>query len=84
MTPYDFIYKTIMLLMLNDNVFVIDSFIYKSYPNLFNNGKYEVLSTKPIRIFIEKIIILHKKAHSENSSPIRYSRHYYDVYKKDP
>jgi len=60
---------------------MLDSYISKEYPNLFEDGTYLTLVTEPIRTFYEKLIILHKEAHREGNYPIRYSRHYYDVYK---
>ncbi|MCR1809462.1 nucleotidyl transferase AbiEii/AbiGii toxin family protein [Haploplasma modicum] len=60
---------------------ILDSYVYRAYPTLFNEGQYEVLVTSPNRTFVEKLLILHREANRVDNYPIRYSRHYYDVYK---
>lgn len=60
---------------------LLDSYIAMTYPNLFDESKYFVKVTTPDRTFVEKIFILHREAKRINWSNIRYSRHYYDVYK---
>lgn len=41
-----------------------------------------MLITKPVRTFWEKAVILHQEAHREDGEvPLRYFRHYYDLYK---
>ena len=60
---------------------ILDSYVYKAYPALFDEGEYEVVVTSPDRTFIEKLLILHREANRLDNYPIRYSRHYYDVYK---
>ena len=59
----------------------IHSYAYTYYPNLFNNGNFNVRVTLPIRTFWEKAVILHQEANRENGKILqRYSRHYYDLY----
>lgn len=61
---------------------LISSFIQDYYPELCDNPKFPVLVTLPKRTFWEKAVILHQEANRKNGSiPIRYSRHYYDIYK---
>jgi len=60
---------------------IVDSYIYKAYSELFNEGTYEVLVTSVDRTFVEKLLILHKEANRIDNYPIRYSRHYYDIFK---
>jgi Uncharacterized conserved protein len=59
----------------------IKSYIEETYPDIFNE-EIEVVALESIRTFYEKITILHREAKRENGNyPIRYSRHFYDVYK---
>ncbi len=60
----------------------IDSFIGRRLPELKLN-KPVITTIKPERTFWEKITILHHEAHRPVGSivPVRYSRHYYDIYK---
>lgn len=64
-----------------NSVIKLDSYIYKMYPELFSEGTYDVLVTSIERTFIEKIMILHRESYRTKNFPLRYSRHYYDVYK---
>jgi Domain of unknown function (DUF1814). len=52
------------------------------YPRLFSESSTEVLTVLPERTFWEKVTILHREANRPASSkmPLRYSRHYYDLY----
>jgi len=61
----------------------IQPYIADVYPKLLNEKEVEVRATKVERIFWEKITILHSEAHRPitKNLPLRYSRHYYDVYK---
>lgn len=60
----------------------ISSFITQEYQQLFENKAFPVLITKPVRTFWEKAVILHQEAHREDGEvPLRYFRHYYDLYK---
>lgn len=60
----------------------IDSFLGKYLPEL-GLDRPIVTTIKPQRTFWEKITILHHEAHRPVNSivPVRYSRHYYDIYK---
>lgn len=60
----------------------IDSFVGKYLPEL-ELSKPIITTIKPERTFWEKITILHHEAHRPIGSavPVRYSRHYYDIYK---
>lgn len=60
----------------------ISSFVAQEYPQLFDKISFPVLITKPIRTFWEKAVIMHQEAHREDGQvPLRYFRHYYDLYK---
>lgn len=52
------------------------------YARLFEEPTTDILTVLPERTFWEKITILHREAYRpENSSvPVRYSRHYYDLW----
>lgn len=60
----------------------IDSFVGKYLPEL-ELSKPIITTIKPERTFWEKITILHHEAHRpiDSAVPVRYSRHYYDIYK---
>lgn len=60
----------------------IDSFVGKYLPELQLSNSL-ITTIKPERTFWEKITILHHEAHRPEASfvPVRYSRHYYDIYK---
>lgn len=60
----------------------IKSFIAEEYPNVISNSIIELLVTTPERAFWEKVTILHQESFRPNNlnMPMRYSRHYYDVY----
>lgn len=61
---------------------IIKSFAAEQYPQIFQNPFAEVLTMDAERTFWEKITILHKTAASYETKgvPMRYARHYYDVY----
>ena len=52
------------------------------YPRLFKQPSTEVLTVLPERTFWEKVTILHREANrpDDRAFPVRYSRHYYDLY----
>lgn len=51
------------------------------YPHLFKQSTTSILTVIPERTFWEKVTILHREAYRTNGSiPMRYSRHYYDLY----
>lgn len=60
----------------------IQPLISEVYPKLFQN-KVNIKSITAERTFLEKLTILHHEAHRPETSklPLRYARHYYDVYK---
>jgi hypothetical protein len=66
-----------------NDYYKIKPYIVETFPELLNEKEVEVCATKVERIFWEKITILHSEAHRpiEKNLPLRYSRHYYDVYK---
>ena len=55
----------------------------EQYPHIFSSPTTNVLTVQPIRTFWEKATILHQEANRPNDSviPLRYSRHYYDLYR---
>ncbi len=58
----------------------IRTYIEEVYPEIFNEN-IEVVAVDCLRTFYEKITILHREANRVNGNyPIRYSRHFYDVY----
>ena len=60
----------------------IKSYISEQYPMIFEKDDISVKAIDVTRTFFEKITILHREAKRVNGNyPIRYSRHYYDVYK---
>ena len=52
------------------------------YPRLFKQPSTDILTVLPERTFWEKVTILHREANrpEDKSFPVRYSRHYYDLY----
>lgn len=52
------------------------------YPRLFDSPTTEILTVLPERTFWEKVTILHREAYRPeiSSVPMRYSRHYYDLW----
>lgn len=60
----------------------IKPYVFDCYPNLFSNKFNEVRTVAPERTFWEKATILYREAYRpiEKKMPIRYSRHYYDLY----
>lgn len=60
----------------------ISCFIAQEYPHLFETVDFSVLITKPVRTFWEKAVIMHQEANREDGKvPMRYFRHYYDLFK---
>ena len=57
-------------------------FAAEYYGRLFQLSTTDILTVRPERTFWEKATILHREANrSENKAfPLRYSRHYYDLY----
>ncbi|MCL2149823.1 MAG: nucleotidyl transferase AbiEii/AbiGii toxin family protein [Dehalococcoidia bacterium] len=52
------------------------------YPELFRQPSTDILTVLPERTFWEKVTILHREASrpDDKAFPVRYSRHYYDLY----
>lgn len=61
----------------------IGPYAAEEYPSLFNQPSTQVLTVRPERTFWEKATILHREAFRPEASemPLRYSRHYYDLYR---
>lgn len=60
----------------------VTPYIAESLPELFKKPAVSVLTVAPERTFWEKVTILHREAHRTNGKmPMRYSRHYYDLFK---
>lgn len=61
----------------------ITPYAAEQYARLFVQPSTEVLTVLPERTFWEKITILHREAFRPGGRPfpLRYSRHYYDLYK---
>lgn len=61
----------------------ITPYAAQQYAKLFAQPSTDVLTVLPERTFWEKVTILHREAFRPKGSafPLRYSRHYYDVYK---
>ena len=60
----------------------IQPYAAKEYPKVFENLTTNVLTVSAERTFWEKVTILHKEAFRLNDKfPLRYSRHYYDLYR---
>lgn len=60
----------------------ITPYIYDYYPQLFSARSIQVMTVLPERTFWEKATILHQETNRPKRSlmPIRYARHYYDLY----
>ncbi len=61
----------------------ITPYVATHYPNLFKQSSTDVLTVLPERTFWEKVTILHREANRPDNKdfPVRYSRHYYDLYR---
>lgn len=61
---------------------MIEPYIAEFYPNVFELPKTTVLTVSAERTFWEKVTILHQEANRPEKKimPVRYSRHYYDIY----
>ena len=59
----------------------VKTYIEEVYPEAFDEN-IETVAVDSLRTFFEKITILHREVNRVNGNyPIRYSRHFYDVYK---
>jgi len=62
----------------------ITSYAAQRYPQVFDSPSTQILTVAPERTFWEKVTILHKEAFRSNDKfPLRYSRHFYDLYCMD-
>jgi len=63
--------------------FSVKPYSAEAFPELFDQPQLDVVAVKAERTFWEKVIILHVEAHrpEDKPQPLRYSRHYYDVFK---
>jgi hypothetical protein len=59
----------------------IQAYAAQSFPGAFNDPVCEVVAIDAERTFWEKATILHQEAHRPGTIPVRYSRHYYDLFK---
>lgn len=59
----------------------ITPYVSEFFPQAVGKISIDVRSTTAERTFWEKATILHQEAHRTTSPPIRYSRHFYDLYK---
>jgi hypothetical protein len=60
----------------------ITPYAAEEYGRLFPVPAVSVTTVKPERTFWEKATILHREVNRKNGNlPIRYSRHYYDIYR---
>ncbi|MEQ7034191.1 nucleotidyl transferase AbiEii/AbiGii toxin family protein [Enterococcus durans] len=67
--------------MLSTEMIDITSYVEETLPQLFQGSPNLIKLVKAERTFWEKATILHKEAHRlNNRTPLRYSRHYYDLY----
>lgn len=63
------------------NIMLLNSFISESYPNVFKSEEISVKTMDIHRTLFEKVTILHRECmRINNNYPLRYSRHFYDVY----
>lgn len=59
----------------------ISPMIAESFPEIFENPEFLVRAVDVHRTFFEKLTTLHREANRINNNyPVRYSRHFYDVY----
>jgi len=68
--------------MMPSEICKVSSYCAQHFPKVFEQSNIQVSTIKAQRTFYEKLTILHAEAHRpENKKmPIRYARHYYDVY----
>jgi hypothetical protein len=63
------------------NAHTIQAYAAQSFPGAFNDPVCAVVAIDAERTFWEKATILHQEAHRPGAIPIRYSRHYYDLFR---
>ncbi|NRB80377.1 MAG: nucleotidyl transferase AbiEii/AbiGii toxin family protein [Saccharospirillaceae bacterium] len=68
--------------MLPSEICEVTSYAAQYFPKVFKQKHIQVSTIKAERTFFEKLTILHAEAHrpATKKMPIRYARHYYDVY----
>ena len=61
----------------------VKSYAEEQFPHLFSHTKNPITVLEPERTFWEKATLIHAEANrsSEQKTPARYSRHYYDLFK---
>lgn len=60
---------------------MISPIIAQTYPEVFEHPNFPVRAVDVHRTFFEKVTTLHREANRTNqNTPTRYSRHFYDVY----
>lgn len=59
----------------------ITAYSAQAFPQVFIDPNCAVVAIDAERSFWEKATILHQEAHRPGLIPVRYSRHYYDLYK---
>jgi hypothetical protein len=59
----------------------IRAYAAQSFPGAFNDPVCAVVAIDADRTFWEKATILHQEAHRPGIIPVRYARHYYDLFK---
>lgn len=59
---------------------IIEPYVRTEYPGVVSDAEVEVRVTSAERTFWEKATILHQQAHNDAALPLRYARHYYDVF----
>jgi hypothetical protein len=59
----------------------IQAYAAQSFPGAFNDPVCAVVAIDAERTFWGKATILHQEAHRPGTIPVRYSRHYYDLFK---
>lgn len=71
-----------MSAMVPNGEFTIRPYCADVAPGLFDSPDLQVKAIEARKTFWDKVTILHVEAHrpEEKSQPLRYSRHYYDLY----
>lgn len=59
----------------------IQPYAAKEFPDVFADPICPVIAIDAERTFWEKATILHQQTHRTDTMPVRYSRHYYDLYR---
>ena len=61
----------------------VTSYAEEEFSHLFQEAKNEITVLNPERTFWEKATLVHAEYHrpGDSKTPLRYSRHYYDLYR---